>query len=335
MRMYRSNSQLLPQVAVLALFAAASACDKQKAGNAGGAAAGGPAAADACSKYADALCEEAGKESPTCQNIRSTTGLMPPEACQAGLANVAFSKTKLGEMRKGCDELATKLCNDIGKDTQTCTFVKTQTKQFPPEQCASMMQNYAQVLAEVKRMEDANKLLSPELQDKIAQGDVPSFGPKDAKVTIVEFSDFQCPYCTRAAQATAELKKKYGDKVRFVFRQFPLSFHPNAQKAAEASLAAHAQGKFWEYHDALFANQSQLAEEDLKKHAQKVGVNASVVDKALKADTYKDEVARDVALGNEVGVNGTPTMFLNGKRVQNPTSFEAIEPMIKEALGGS
>lgn len=333
MRTYRQNLSSLRHVALLALLAASSACDKQKSAKSGAAPAAG--AADACTKYADALCEAAGKESPTCQSIKSTTGLLPPEACQAGLGNVAYSKTKLGELRKGCDELSDKLCNDIGKDTQTCQFVKTQTKQFPPEQCASMMQNYAQVLSEVKRMEDQNKPLSPELQTKIAEGDVPSFGPKDAKVTIVEFSDFQCPYCTRAAEATTELKKKYGDKVRFVFRQFPLSFHPQAQKAAEASLAAHAQGKFWAYHDILFANQSALSEEDLKKHASKAGLNAGVLEKAVKADTYKEAVARDVALGTEVGVNGTPTMFLNGKRVQNPTSFEAIEPMIKEALGGS
>jgi len=324
----------LRHVAFLALLAAGSACDKQKNAKTGAAPAGAKSA-DACTKYADALCEAAGKESPTCQSIRSTTGLLPPEACQAGMANVAYSKTKLGELRKGCDELANKLCNDVGKDTQTCKFVQTQTKQFPAEQCASMMQNYAQVLTEVKRMEDANKPLTPEMQEKLVQGDAPSFGPKDAKVTIVEFSDFQCPYCTRAAQATTEIKKKYGDKVRLVFRQFPLSFHPNAQKAAEASLAAHAQGKFWAYHDVLFANQSALTEEDLKKHAQKSGVNAAVIEKAVKAETYKEAVARDVALGTEVGVNGTPTMFLNGKRVQNPTSFEAIEPLIKEALGGS
>lgn len=314
------SSSLLAAVALLA------ACNQQKAA--------GPAPADACTKYADALCEEAGKESPTCANIKSTTALMPPEACQAGLGNVAFSKTKLADARKVCDQLVEKACGDIGKDSQTCEMVRTQTKSFPPERCQAMMSNYDQVLAQLKQMEAANKPLSPEMAQKIAGDDAPSFGPKDAKVTIVEFSDFQCPYCSRAAEAAKQIKEKYGDKVRFVFRQFPLSFHPQAQKAAEASLAANAQGKFWQYHDALFANQSALGEEDLKKHASKVGVNAGNLEKALKSDQYKKQVEADVALGTEVGVNGTPTMFINGKRVQNATSFEAIEPMIKEALGG-
>jgi protein-disulfide isomerase len=331
MRVFRLSRPLLVTPLAL-LLGLVSGCQQKKAGPAG---ATGAASADACSKYADALCEQAGKESPTCQSIRTTTGLMPPEACQAGLANTAFSKTKLADARKVCDELAEKLCGDVGKDTQTCTMVRTQTKQFPPERCQSMMGNYAQVLDSLKKMEAANKPLSPEMAQKIAADDAPSFGPKDAKVTIVEFSDFQCPYCTRAADAAKKIKETYGNKVRFVFRQYPLPFHKEAQKAAEASLAAHAQGKFWQFHDLLFANQQALGIDDLKKHAQKAGLNVAALDKALKSDTYKDAVAKDLALGNEVGVSGTPTMFLNGKRVQNSTQFEAIEPMIKEALGGS
>lgn len=304
----------------------AAGCKQQKAA--------GPAQADACAKYADALCAEAGKESPTCASIKSTTALLPPEACQAGLSNVAYSKTKLADARQVCDQLVEKACNDIGKDTQTCEMVKGQTKTFPPERCQGMLASYDQVLAQLKQMEAANKPLTPEMASKLAGDDAPAFGPKDAKVTIVEFSDFQCPYCSRAAEASKQIKLKYGDKVRFVFRQFPLSFHAQAQKAAEASLAAHAQGKFWPFHDALFANQSQLGEEDLKKHAAKVGLNVAVLDKALKSDQYKKQVEADFALGTQVGVNGTPTMFLNGKRVPNAVSFEAIETLIKQELGG-
>jgi protein-disulfide isomerase len=318
-------------IGFLAVLTLGAACGKRPGAPAGGP----PAAADACAKYSDALCEQAGKESPTCQSVKAATGIMPPEACQAGLAKLDFSKAKLADARKTCDQLADKLCAEFEKGSATCTTVRERTKQFPPEQCQNMMTNYAQVLAEVKRMDEASKPLTPEKQAKIAADDAPSFGPKDAKVTIVEFSDFECPYCTQAAQATKKIKEKYGDKVRFVFRQFPLSFHPNAQNAAEASLAAHKQGKFWAFHDKLFENQKALTEADLKRHAKDVGLNVAAVEKALKEDTYKDQVAKDMALGGEVGVSGTPTMFLNGKRVQNATQFEAIEPMIKEALGGS
>ena len=137
-----------------------------------------------------------------------------------------------------------------------------------------MMDNYPKVLAQLERMEAMNKPLSKELQDKLAASDAPSFGPKDAKVTIVEFSDFQCPYCTRAANAVKQIKEKYGDKVRFVFRQFPLNFHKKAFKASEAALAANEQGKFWAYHDTLFENQSKLDPADLEAHAKTVRIEA-------------------------------------------------------------
>ena len=116
--------------------------------------------------------------------------------------------------------------------------------------------------------------------------------------------------------------------------QFPLNFHQNAHAAAQASLAAHAQGKFWQFHDMLFENQQALSGPDLEKYAQKAGLNMGMFKKAMEGGTYKKTVDDDMALGGEVAVNGTPTMFINGKRVQNSTSFEAIEPMIKEALGG-
>lgn len=320
-------------VAALALMGV-SACKNQGGANGGpGAAAGN---AESCKQYAEALCGLAGgADSPTCGSIQTATDLMPPAACQVGLANIEHSKGRLAEARKVCDELVDKLCKEIGPETQTCDMVKGQTAKFPPERCTAMMGSYDQVLGQLKQMEAANKPLSDEQQDKIAAEDAPAFGPKDAKITIVEFSDFQCPYCTRAANAVKQIKEKYGDKVRFVFRQFPLSFHQNAHAAAQASLAANAQGKFWQYHDILFENQSALSDADLEKHAQKAGLNISMFKKALKDGTYKQQVDNDLKLGEQVAVNGTPTMFLNGKRVANPTAFDAISELIERELASA
>lgn len=286
----------------------------------------------ACEDYAKRLCTETGETSPTCASIKSSTDLMPPEACAAGLANVAFSTKKLAEKRKSCDELVTKLCADIGPETATCTMVKDRTKEFPPERCEEMMKHYPEVVADLKRQEDKNKPLSAEKIALMTNGAVTAFGPTDSRVTIVEFSDFQCPYCSRAATATHALKEKYGDKIRFVFRQFPLSFHQNAHVAAEASMAANAEGKFWEFHDKLFENQQALDRPSLERFAQELGLNVAAFKKALDDKTYTAAVDADLALGGQVAVDGTPTMFLNGKRVGNPTDVDAISKEIDAAL---
>jgi len=294
-----------------------------------------PAAATACADWNARACKEAGgDESATCTTIKSATELMAPEACAAALANIDFTVKKIGEQKKKCDELTTKLCDAIGKESQSCQMVQTQTKNFTPERCSMMMQHYDEVLADLKQQEERNKPLTEEKAAKIAAGDVPSFGPADAKVTIVEFSDFECPFCSRAAEATTKLKEKYGDKVRFVFRQFPLSFHKNAHLAAEAALAAHAQGKFWEFHDKLFANQQKLDRESLEGFAKELGLNVPTFKKALDSKAHVATVDAEMKLGEEVAVQGTPTMFLNGARIADPTNFETISQQIEKALGG-
>ena len=296
-----------------------------------------PADPKACEQYAEKLCAEmGGPESPTCASTKTTLDVMPPAACAAGLADLAFTKTKLGEARKTCDELSTKLCKDVGDTTETCNMVKTQTKNFPPDRCKMMLEKYDSVLADLKKMEAKNQPLPPEQFASIAKGEnLPAFGPADAKVTIVEFSDFQCPYCSRAASATKQIKEKYGDKIRFVFRQFPLSFHQNAHVAAEAALEANAQGKFWELHDKMFEDQQKLDRPSLEATAKAVGIDVGKLKKALDDKTHAAAVDAEMKLGEQVAVDGTPTMFLNGKRVSNPTDFDAISKEIDAALAGS
>jgi protein-disulfide isomerase len=286
-----------------------------------------------CGEYAAALCKVVGDQSFTCKSIKDVTDLMPPSACKAGMSEVAFTKTRYEEKRKICTDLVDKLCKDIGPDTKTCGMVRDQTKNFPPERCEMFMKNYDQVLGDLKARESENKPLTKEQQDMIG-GDVPTaFGPKNAKVTIVEFSDFQCPYCSQAAKTVKALKAKYSDKVRFVFRNFPLSFHKDAHLAAEAAMAAAAQGKFFEFHDVLFENQQKLARENLEEYVKKVnGLDGAKFKKALDDKAYAKVVDADVELGNKVAVRGTPTMFLNGTRVNNPTDVDALSKEIEEAL---
>jgi protein-disulfide isomerase len=288
-----------------------------------------------CGTYATRLCEKAGPESSTCQAIKTATDLMPPEACAAGLKDVDYTAKKLAAAQKSCDELVQKLCEAVGPDTQSCQLVTTETKKFPPEKCKMMLEHLPEVTAELQKMEDANKPLSSEMQAAIAQGGGVSFGPANAKVQVVEFSDFQCPYCSRAASVVHQIKEKYGDRVRFTFRQFPLPMHPNARVASEAALAANSQGKFWEFHDRLFKNQNQLDRAGLEEQAKQMGLNMTAFKKSLDDHKFAAAVDADVQLGEKVQVSGTPSMFVNGARVANPTSFEAVAEMIEAALKGS
>lgn len=287
-----------------------------------------------CAEFASKVCAQAGSQSPTCQAVTTTSELMAQSACTAALKDVSYTLSKLGEQRKPCDELVGKLCGEFGAQSEICGMVTTKTKEFPPAQCSEMLKNVAEVVKELRQVEASTKPLSPEDQAKLTQGPAPSFGPESAKVTVVEFSDFECPYCSRAADVAHQIREKYGDRVRFVFRQFPLSFHPNAKEAAEASLAAHAQGKFWPFHDQLFKNQRALDRASLENYAKEAGLNVATFKQALDSDKYLPQVEADLKLGEAVHVNGTPSMFVNGKRVDNPTSFEAVAALIEAALAG-
>lgn len=286
-----------------------------------------------CDELATKLCKEAGEKSPTCSGAQSTLPLLTDVACSAALKDFASTQAKLKEKAKDCDKLIEVLCQGVGPDTKSCGLVREKTITFPPEQCTQMLGQKDEIIASLKAEELKNQPLSTELQKLIASDGAPSFGPADAKVTIVEFSDFECPYCSRAANVTTQVKKKYGDKVRFVFRQFPLSFHKNAQGAAEASMAAHAQGKFWEFHDLMFENQRKLGTEDLEGYAKQLGLDVAQFKQAMESHKFADQVKSDIELGSRVAVGGTPTLFINGERVSNPTDFAAVSQEIDKALG--
>ncbi|HYH98332.1 DsbA family protein [Hyalangium sp.] len=161
----------------------------------------------------------------------------------------------------------------------------------------------------------------------------PSFGPKNAKVTIVEWSDFECPFCSRVMPTLAKIKEQYGKEVRVVFRNQPLPFHPNAKLAAEASLAAHEQGKFWEFHDKLFANQKALTRPSLEKYAEELRLDMGKFKAALDSGKFRAQVEADSSAGSAVGANGTPTFFINGRQFVGAQPFEAFKTAIEEEKG--
>ncbi|MCC6538537.1 MAG: DsbA family protein [Bryobacterales bacterium] len=161
---------------------------------------------------------------------------------------------------------------------------------------------------------------------------VPAAGPEKARVTIVEFSDFQCPFCRGGAEALAAVAKAFPNDVRVVFKQFPLESHSQAAIAAEASLAAHAQGKFWPMHDRIFANPRSLTEENLMAWAKEMGLDAGRFAQELTGHKYRSTVRREVREGIEAGVQGTPTVFLNGRIYRGQLNMEALKPAIEAEL---
>ncbi|HZR26801.1 MAG TPA: thioredoxin domain-containing protein [Vicinamibacterales bacterium] len=166
----------------------------------------------------------------------------------------------------------------------------------------------------------------------IATANSPSKGPANAPIELVEFSDFQCPFCYRAHPTVDQVMKAYGDRIKFVYRHYPLPNHPNARPAAEASACAGEQGKFWAYHDRLFATQSRLSDVDLKQDAAELGLDAAKFNSCFDSHKYKAAVDADQHDGEEAGVNGTPAFFINGRLISGAQPYEVFKKMIDEEL---
>ena len=161
----------------------------------------------------------------------------------------------------------------------------------------------------------------------------PALGPETAPVTIVEFSDFECPFCKRIYPTLNQVMDDYDGRVRLVFRQFPLhALHPNAQKAAEASLCADEQGKFWEMHDSLFEGPGGLGIASLKTRAADLGLDEDAFGSCLDSGQFADQVAADVTAGRALGVSGTPALFINGRYLSGAQPFEVIARVIDDEL---
>lgn len=168
----------------------------------------------------------------------------------------------------------------------------------------------------------------------VKAGNAPFKGGKDAKVTIVEFSDFQCPFCSKGAQLVTELSKKYGDKIKIAFKNYPLPFHTQAKLAAEAGLCANEQSTvlFWKMHDIMFADQTKLDKESLIASAKKIGAKEADFKTCLESGKFKGQVESDLNEGQAIGVKSTPTFYVNGKLITGARPIEMFTEVIDEEL---
>ena len=163
-------------------------------------------------------------------------------------------------------------------------------------------------------------------------GDAPSKGPEDALVTIVEWSDFQCPFCNRVSPTLAQIEEEYGDRVRIVFKHMPLSIHPQAPQAHAASEAAHRQGRFWEMHDRIFANQRDLSAATLESHARAIGLDMDRYAKDVADASVKARIDEDMKQAAGLNVTGTPSFFINGRFLSGAQPFENFKRAIDAAI---
>lgn len=231
-------------------------------------------------------------------------------------------------------------------DKEYDKFVKE--KHIPKEQLAQLKDRIMMYLKVQKRQEERQRLIvkvakehkvelffqKPNIKVNVEIGNAPVFGSKEARVKIVEFSDFQCPFCSQAANTVMELKKIYGKKIFFAYKNFPLPMHPQAMPAAEAAMCINEQNteKYWKYHDKLFANQSKLDSDSLKKFAKEVGGKVDQFSQCIDSHKYAQVVRDDMEYGSKLGVKSTPTFFINGRLVSGALPVESFKELIEEEL---
>ncbi len=187
----------------------------------------------------------------------------------------------------------------------------------------------------IKKLRDKSAIrvtLLPPHQD-VAVGDTPVVGPAAATVTLVEFADYQCPYCRQEEPTLKKLREEFKDKVKYSYRDFPLPMHQYARKAAEASRCAGEQGKYWPYHDRLFSTSDQdLGVSGLKATARQINLDGDKFDKCLDSGSESAAVEKDFDQGKDLGISGTPTMYINGYAISGAASFDVLRELIQEQL---
>jgi protein-disulfide isomerase len=187
-------------------------------------------------------------------------------------------------------------------------------------------------MAALKKDAQFTSFLEPPRVELPVPAGTPTRGPVNAKVTVVEFSDFECPYCRQMHEVLEQVQDDYEDRVRFVFRDFPLDRHPRARRAAEAAGCAGEQGRFWEYHDALMEGEGDLSDKDLKASAVAVGLDPAKFDQCLASPRRGGAIDETIEDGRMAGVGGTPTFFVNGRHLYGFVSYEEFKQLVEEEL---
>jgi protein-disulfide isomerase len=166
----------------------------------------------------------------------------------------------------------------------------------------------------------------------VSAGNSPAKGPANAPIELIEFADFQCPFCLQASPTVTRVLETYGDRIRFVYRNYPLANHPQARPAAEAAQCANEQGQFWPYHDRLFGEPGKLSDADLKQAAATLGLDAAKFNTCVDQHKYRAVVDTDAQAGTDAGVTGTPAFFINGRLLSGAQPFDAFKQVIDEEL---
>jgi len=205
---------------------------------------------------------------------------------------------------------------------------------FPSLACAQWLPGQSPVERATPAQHSASKRAVPGVVYPIRVDGAPSKGPADAPVVVVEYSDFECPYCKRAHATMKELAERFPDKVRLVFKNHPLpNLHKHAQLAAEAALAAGAQGKFWEMHDLLFAFRDALTRKDLDDYAQSLGLDMVRFNYDLSTGRFRDRIRRETQEMLKIGATGVPAIFVNGVYIKGAKPLAVYEKAVQAALG--
>ncbi len=178
----------------------------------------------------------------------------------------------------------------------------------------------------------APKRPDPQKVYEIEVGNAPVRGSESAKVTIVEWADFQCPFCVRVNPALEQITKEYGDEVRFAFKHLPLAMHSKARAAHQAAEAAHRQGKFWEMHDQIFASPKDLSPETYLRYAGEIGMDIEKYNSDFSSSSVRKAIDDDLALARKLGVSGTPSFFINGRFLSGAQPYGSFARVIDEEL---
>ena len=198
-----------------------------------------------------------------------------------------------------------------------------------------MLEQRRAALLDRLRMHDHLQIMIKPPRVEVATWENPATGPANAPVTIVEFSDFQCPFCKRAESTLKQLMAHYRGKVRLVYMDFPLPMHSHALDAAEAARCAGEQDKFWQYHDSLFGDQARESPEDLKALAVRLGLDASRFNRCFEQSKYQKQIMQSAAEGKRLGVTGTPTFYVDGRELVGAVPYDNFTKTIDEELAAS
>jgi len=260
--------------------------------------------------------------------------LLDRAAAAAGVSRAQFEATEMARRARPVNE----------DEVRALYRANPQDNQGRPfEEAAPLLKEFledrnretalAELVAELRRDADLRIMLdAPRRSIEIAPDD-PSQGPVDAPVTLVEFADFECPFCRELAPTLGRLRAAYGDRVRIVWKDFPLtSIHPQAFQSALAALCAHEQGRFWDYHDVLFANQPRLRAVSLKQYARALGLEPARFDACFDSGKFASKVGDAFGTAARLGLSSTPSVFVNGRIVTGAKSYDVYASIIDEEL---